>query len=98
MAETRADGRIRVQVVCALPERVFLREVELLRGATAGEAIAAAGLREAWPSIEIAPERIGIFARKVGLDTVLDDGDRVEVYRPLKVDPKEARRRRGKQA
>lgn len=98
MAEARADGRIRVQVVCALPEHVFLREVELLRGATVEEAIAASGLREAWPSIEIAPERIGIFARKVGLDTVLDDGDRVEIYRSLKVDPKDARRRRAKKS
>lgn len=96
MAESYADGSIRVQVVCALPDRVFLREVELLRGATVGEAIAASGLREAWPWIGIEPERLGIFARKAGFDTVLDDGDRVEIYRPLKIDPKEARRLRAR--
>ncbi|MEO6969191.1 MAG: RnfH family protein [Rhodanobacteraceae bacterium] len=87
---------MRVQVICAFPDRVFLRELELPRGATVSDAIAASGLREAWPQVEITPDRLGIFARKADFDTVLDDGDRVEVYRPLKIDPKEARRQRAR--
>ncbi|MGH8165098.1 MAG: RnfH family protein [Rhodanobacteraceae bacterium] len=96
MPESRAAGIIRVQVVCALPDRTFLRAMELPSGATVEAAIAASGLREASPSIEIVPGRLGIFARKAGFDTVLQDGDRIEIYRPLKIDPKEARRRRAR--
>ncbi|MDQ2972578.1 MAG: RnfH family protein [Pseudomonadota bacterium] len=96
MAESRAEGVIRAQVVCAMPDRVFVRELQLPHGATVEAAIAASGLRETSPPIEIASDRLGIFARKAEFDTVLQNGDRVEIYRPLKVDPKEARRRRAK--
>lgn len=96
MAETVTDNRIRVQVICALPDRVFVRDLALPPGATVGEAILASGLRESWPQIRLMPDRVGIFARKVSLDAALQDGDRVEVYRPLKIDPKEARRQRAR--
>ena len=90
-------ARLRVCVACAGPGRVFVRELELPAGAKVGDAIAASGLREAWPELEIGAGRIGVFARKPGFDTPLHDGDRVEIYRPLKIDPKDARRKRAKQ-
>lgn len=83
-----------VSVVCAAPDRVFLRELDLPENASVQDAIEASGFRQAWPEIPISSERVGIFARKVELTTILRDGDRVEIYRALKVDPKEARRRR----
>lgn len=83
-------------VVYAEPSRVFSVALELASGATAGDAIAASRIRELRPEAIIDPARIGIFAQRVTLDTPLRDGDRVEIYRPLKVDPKEARRRRAK--
>jgi putative ubiquitin-RnfH superfamily antitoxin RatB of RatAB toxin-antitoxin module len=85
-----------VSVVCAEPERVFKVDLILPDGATVADAIAQSGIREAWPDLEIRADRVGIFARKASLDTMLRDGDRVEIYRPLKIDPKEARRKRAR--
>ncbi|MGN6313924.1 MAG: RnfH family protein [Rhodanobacteraceae bacterium] len=85
---------IHVSVVCAAPDRVFLRELDLAPGANVQDAIEASGFRQSWPEVPISDERLGIFARKAGFTTPLRDGDRVEIYRALKVDPKEARRKR----
>lgn len=88
--------RIKVMVVYAEPGRAFSVAMELASGATVGDAIAASRIRERRPEVEIDPARVGIFARRVSLDTPLSDGDRVEIYRPLLIDPKEARRKRAR--
>lgn len=85
---------IRVSVVCAAPDRVFLRELELPQNANVQDAIEASGFRDAWPDVPVSAERVGVFARRVDFSTSLNDGDRVEIYRALKMDPKEARRKR----
>lgn len=85
---------IAVEVVYVEPGHAFRRRLTLAVGSTVMQAIDASGLRAALPALAIDPERIGVFARHVAPDTLLHDGDRVEVYRPLRVDPKEARRRR----
>ncbi|MER3547020.1 MAG: RnfH family protein [Rhodanobacteraceae bacterium] len=86
---------IRVSVVfAATPEEVFLRDVELPDGSNVGDAIAVSGVRAAFPQLPIDDAHVGIFSRKSTLDARLRDGDRVEIYRPLKIDPKEARRMR----
>ena len=91
------DGsRITVSVMHAEPERMFSIELSLPHGATVADAIEQSGIRQARPDIEIREGRIGIFSRKASLGTVLRDGDRVEIYRPLKIDPKEARRKRAR--
>lgn len=79
-------ARLRVEVVRALPERLERVVLELEEGATVRSALAAAG----WPW----RHAVGIFGRRATPDDLLADGDRVEVYRPLRADPKEARRRR----
>jgi putative ubiquitin-RnfH superfamily antitoxin RatB of RatAB toxin-antitoxin module len=86
--------RVAVEVVCALPDRQRIWRVVLEQGATVMQAIEAAGVRRDEPGLVVDPQRLGIFARRVGPDEVLHDGDRVEIYRPLALDPKEARRRR----
>lgn len=78
--------KLRVEVVRAWPGRLERRELELEQGATVRAALAAAGMP--------APHGAGIFGRRVALDSPLADCDRVEVYRPLSADPREARRRR----
>ena len=85
---------IRVEVVYATPDRQQLVELELGEGATVAEAIEASGLAELFGDFEVDPSRLGIFSRKVGPDHVLRNGDRVEVYRPLLIEPREARRQR----
>lgn len=89
-------SRITVSVVYAEPEHVFTAEVSLPQGATVAEAIEGSGIRGAGLDAPIRGDRLGIFGRKASFDTVLHEGDRVEIYRPLRIDPKEARRRRAR--
>ena len=89
-------GVIRVEVVYALPHDQALIGLELQCGATARDAAAHSGLLERFP---VALEwSIGIFGRIVDPETVLKSGDRVEIYRPLAAEPKEARRRRARRS
>ena len=82
---------IHVEVAYALADRQYLYTLELAKGSTAEQAVAASPLRKDEPDVEMG--KLGIFSRPVAGDTVLRDGDRVEVYRPLKADPRERRRR-----
>jgi uncharacterized protein len=82
----RYTDKLRVEVIVALPQGHVCVALELEPGATVRDALAAAG----WP----AARHLGIYGRRVAPDARLADGDRVEVYRPLSTDPKEARRRR----
>jgi len=88
MAET-----IAVEIAYADPERQLLRKVEIAANSTVAEALAASGIADELPA-GFEPAGLGIFGRMVTPDTRLADGDRVELYRPLLADPKEARRRR----
>jgi hypothetical protein len=61
-------------------------------GATVSDAVERSGLRDRFPGLSIRPDRLGVFARACGPGATLRDGDRVEIYRPLTMDPKKARR------
>jgi putative ubiquitin-RnfH superfamily antitoxin RatB of RatAB toxin-antitoxin module len=87
-----AAGGIAVSVVYALPERYWCVELRLPAGATVGDALAAAAL--AAPGLAISPDRLAVFGRVVGPEAPLHEGDRVEILRPLAIDPKDARRAR----
>jgi len=83
-----------VEVAYALPQEQLILRLELPAGTTLQEALRRSGILERFPQIDLAQDRVGIFSRPAQLADVLHDGDRVEIYRPLVVDPKEARRRR----
>lgn len=87
---------IAVEVVYALPHSQTVRQLNLPSGSTVGQAIDASGITRLIPEIDLQRNRVGIYGKLVKPDTVLRDRDRVEIYRPLMVDPKEARRRRVK--
>ena len=87
-------ARVSVEVVYALPTGADAVTLTLEAGATAGDAVRASGVLERHPEIDLGRHRLGIHGRVVADKVLLDDGDRVEVYRPLPVDAKEARRRR----
>ncbi|MCL2893116.1 RnfH family protein [Brenneria tiliae] len=89
---------IRVEVVYALPERQYLRTVTLAEGSSVEQAIAASGLLELRADIDLQTNKVGIYSRTVKLSDILNDGDRVEIYRPLIADPKELRRQRAERA
>lgn len=88
---------IRVEVVYALRGEQALVALELEEGATVRQAIERSGLPLRYPDIDAARMSVGIFGRVTAADTKLRDGDRVEIYRPLSVDPKDARRDRAGQ-
>ncbi|MDK9359031.1 RnfH family protein [Lelliottia sp. V106_10] len=90
--------KIAVEVAYALPEKQYLQRVKLEEGATVEEAIRASGLLELRSDIDLSKNKVGIYSRPVKLTDVLNDGDRVEIYRPLIADPKELRRQRAEKA
>ena len=98
VTEVEQGDTITVEVAYGLPDRQFLEALDVPAGTTALEAIDASSLREAFPEVGIDSDGIGVFSRKVPLDHVLSNGDRVEIYRPLLIDPKEARRARAEAA
>lgn len=85
----------RVLVTCSPgPREVLEWVVQLPAGATVRDALAASGWRDACPGQDLAQADVGIWGRRCALDHPVREGDRVEVYRPLRVDPKVARRER----
>lgn len=68
--------------------------LKLPRGATLIDAVRASGLLDRYAGIDLAQARLGIWGRVQPPETLLRERDRVELYRPLTVDPKEARRLR----
>ncbi|WP_435945941.1 RnfH family protein [Dryocola sp. BD586] len=85
---------LNVEVVYALPEKQYLRQVKLAQGSTVEQAIEASGLLELRSDIDLSKNKVGIFSRPVKLSDEVNEGDRVEIYRPLIADPKELRRQR----
>jgi putative ubiquitin-RnfH superfamily antitoxin RatB of RatAB toxin-antitoxin module len=88
--------RIAVEVVCATPQRQLLRRLSLPAGSTVIQAVEQSGILQEMPEVAFDPSRLGVFSRRVMADDLLHDGDRVEIYRPLTLDPKDARRRRAR--
>jgi len=86
--------QISVEVVYALPEKQEFISVKLPEGATARQAIEQSGVLEKYPEIDLAKNKLGVFAKLTKPDSVLRDRDRVEIYRPLIADPKEVRKQR----
>ncbi|MGB9149631.1 MAG: RnfH family protein [Burkholderiales bacterium] len=83
---------INVEVCFALPERQAIIELQLGIGSTVADAIAQSKILGMFPQIDLRKNRVGIYARLVNAETVLRDGDRVEIYRELVAEPRDARR------
>jgi putative ubiquitin-RnfH superfamily antitoxin RatB of RatAB toxin-antitoxin module len=95
MEADAAQARITVVVAYSpAPQRVDQLSLSLPAGATVHDALRASGLLERHPDIDLASQKVGVWGKVRALDSPLREGDRVEVYRGLKVDPKEARRQR----
>lgn len=89
---TVADGGIAVEVCYALPQRQLLLPLTVPAGTTAREAVERAGLAARVPGLDLATASFAVFGKAVPADQPLRDGDRVDVLRPLRADPKEVRR------
>ena len=90
-----APAEISVEVVyAAAPHELQSARLCLPEGATAAEALKASGLAVTRDAAVLDTLSLGLWGRACTPDTVLRDRDRVELYRPLVLDPKEARRLR----
>jgi putative ubiquitin-RnfH superfamily antitoxin RatB of RatAB toxin-antitoxin module len=83
---------VQVEVVAGDAGKQVLVALTLTAGATAADAVRAAGLSERLPGLLVDEGSLGVFGKRCRADQVLEDGDRVEVYQPLKADPKVVRR------
>ena len=92
-----ADPLMHAITVCyATPETVFLTTLEVREGTTIAGAIAVSQVLTRFPEIDLARNKLGLFGKLKPADTVVRDGDRIEIYRPLQADPMESRRRRAR--
>ncbi len=89
---------MKVEVAYATPEKQQIIALEVSEGTTALEAVHQSGIRDVFPEIDPDGDNMGIFGKviKSPAEHPLRDGDRVEIYRPLKIDPKQARLNRAK--
>jgi uncharacterized protein len=94
VVQTKSTATLSVEVVYALPGAKDAVTLRLAPGATVREAVLRSGMLERHPEIDLAVQKLGIFGEAAAADRTLADGDRVEIYRALAMDPKEARRRR----
>ena len=90
------DNDIGIEVVYAANRSQTILRLRVPQGTTIGEAIKLSGILEQFPEIDLKINRVGIFGKIARTGSLLHDRDRVEIYRTLIVDPKEARRRRAR--
>ncbi len=83
---------IRIEVAYARPGEQVVLALEVAPGTTVAQAVRQSGLLKRFPEIDLTHNRVGIFGTQVSLDYTPAAGDRVEIYRPLRVNPREVRR------
>ena len=88
------ESLITVTVACGTRTRQTVLTVRVPATATLREAIERSGMLREWPQLDLAGASIGVHGRLCAADEAAREGDRIEIYRPLEVDPKAARRAR----
>jgi putative ubiquitin-RnfH superfamily antitoxin RatB of RatAB toxin-antitoxin module len=84
--------RIEIEVAFALPDRQEIETLEIDAGGTVADALQRSTLPGRFSEIDFQALQVGVWGRVVRRDHILQEGDRLEVYRPLERDPKETRR------
>ena len=85
---------IMVEVAYALPEEQVIISIKVPTVFNVQQAIEKSGIQKQFPDIDLTKNKVGIFGKQSSLDHLLSDRDRIEIYRPLMLDPKEMRRKR----
>ena len=85
---------ILIEIAYALPEEQVIISIKVPTIFNVQQAIEKSGIQKKFPSIDLSKNKVGIFGKKTTLDHTLNDRDRIEIYRPLILDPKEMRRKR----
>lgn len=90
------NKRIHVTVAYATPEEQCELPVDLQAPITIEEVIAQSDILRLFPTIDLTVQKVGVFGKLRTLTDSVNDGDRIEIYRPLIIDPKEARRNKAR--
>lgn len=88
------DGLIQVDIIYARPEVVWKRQLQVSASSTVQQALVLSRFFDEFPGWTIDTIQVGIYGQKCALDRILNNNDRIEIYRPLVFDPMESRRRR----
>lgn len=88
-----------IEVAYALPHKQSLLSVSVVEGATVEQSIQNSGILELYPELVLNQQlKVGIWSRACKLDSLVKEGDRIEIYRPLIADPKLVRKQRAERA
>ena len=93
-----SDAPLQIEVAYAEPQRDIVKTLYLPAGSRVADALRLAALDPDFTGVDLANSALGIFGRSIRPDHALQQGDRIEIYRPLAADPKVARRERAQQA
>jgi len=91
-----SERRIVVEIVYAEAQRAVVKSLSLPRGSRLADALLLAAQDAQLQGLDLSCTPLGIFGQLAQRDQVLNDGDRIEIYRPLAEDPKIARRKRAR--
>jgi putative ubiquitin-RnfH superfamily antitoxin RatB of RatAB toxin-antitoxin module len=92
------ESLLQIEIAYAEPQRGIVKILHLPPGSCIGDALRLAAVDPDFAGVDFATAPFGIFGRAARADELLQEGDRIEIYRPLAADPKEARRARAKQS
>lgn len=84
---------MRISIAYAEPHYQFWQELDIDDGATVAHVIERSGILSRFPEINLEEQKVGVFGKVVKLDARLNDGDRLEIYRPITADPETVPRR-----
>jgi len=87
---------IAIEVAYAKPDQQVIIPLTIPESSTVEQAIQLSGILKQFPEVNLATAKIGIFSKLTSLSAIVGVGDRIEIYRPLTIDPKQARRLRAK--
>jgi len=92
------ENKLQIEVSYGLPHKQKLLSLLVKNGITIEQAIVESGIISFFPEIDLAVNKVGVWNKAVKLNDLVQDLDRIEVYRPLIADPKEVRKRRAEKA
>ncbi|GAA5136846.1 RnfH family protein [Thalassotalea piscium] len=96
--QTEQGNQIQVEVVYGVPHKQEIITISVKQGTTIAQAIDLSGIKSIFKEIDLTKHNVGIWNRSAKLTDVVNDLDRIEIYRPLIADPKEVRKRRAEKA
>ncbi len=92
MVQVFKNNLITVEVAAALNKQHFIKQLQVPEGTTVEQAIKLSMIKEFYPEIDYSALKVGIYSKIVKLENIIQQNDRIEIYRPLTIEPKEKRK------